>query len=382
MAVIKYPQLQDRDWLYQKYWEERLTNYEIADELGCAPCHVHRHMKRLNIPMRQAMRRVGLYSRYPQLYDKHWLNKHYVEEQQNGPEIAKSLGCTIPIIYDALERVGIERRNIASYRVGEYKYPELHDKDWLVQKHITETLNTKDIAAILGCGHSTVAHALKIFDIPISLKYKHRKLDDKDFLWQRYIVERKSMGDIASEVGCSRSNIYTSLKCFEIPMRTVKEATNEEGSRRKKSEISKELWQSEEYIKNIFAGRYLHPNKFESHIDTVLQHFIPHEWAYNGGFECGITIGGLVPDFVNINGRKQLIEGFGDPFHDGTFNCSWKRTEFGRKAIFAQLGYDVLILWQSVIDKMADEEIAEVVIEFMEAKTKAKSKKRKKKPKK
>jgi len=89
-------------------------------------------------------------------------------------------------------------------------------------------------------------------------------------------------------------------------------------------------------------------------------------------------IGGLIPDFVNINGRKQLIEAFGDPFHDGRFTSSWKRTEFGRKAVFSQFGYDVLILWYSDVKKMTDEEVAEVVKQFMETKTKAKSKKHRK----
>jgi predicted DNA-binding protein YlxM (UPF0122 family) len=34
MGII-YKQLHNRDWLYQKYWGEKLNMREIAEELGC-----------------------------------------------------------------------------------------------------------------------------------------------------------------------------------------------------------------------------------------------------------------------------------------------------------------------------------------------------------
>jgi len=374
---VRYPQLLDRDWLYQKYWKEGLAAYEIAKELGCVPSVVLDRLVQLDIPRRKAARRLGLYSKYPELYDVDWLKEQYVEKQRTCPDIARSLGCDSSWVLRAIERAGIERRKSAYYNIGKYKYPELHDKDWLVQKYITEELSTKDIATILGCSQTLVVRALNSFEIPISRR-KYRKLGDKDFLWQRYIVERKNMTEIAEEVGCSSRTVLTSLRQFGIPIRERKEWANEERYKQKLSAATKRMWKDKNYVRTILDSCYAKPNNFEKRIDDILQKFIPNEWRYNGGFECEIMIGGLIPDFVNINGRKQLIEAFGDPFHDGRFTSSWKRTEFGRKAVFSQFGYDVLILWYSDVKKMTDEEVAEVVKQFMETKTKTKSKKHRK----
>ena len=48
----KYPQLNDREWLYQKYWIEELSSEEIAKIIGCASSAVLRALRRLNIPRR------------------------------------------------------------------------------------------------------------------------------------------------------------------------------------------------------------------------------------------------------------------------------------------------------------------------------------------
>jgi hypothetical protein len=43
---------QDADWLYQRYWEERYTMLEIADEAGCSEETVRQWMLRHDIPPR------------------------------------------------------------------------------------------------------------------------------------------------------------------------------------------------------------------------------------------------------------------------------------------------------------------------------------------
>lgn len=47
-----YPQLWDREWLYQKYWVEEKIIREIADEIGCSYSAVHYALKRTNVSRR------------------------------------------------------------------------------------------------------------------------------------------------------------------------------------------------------------------------------------------------------------------------------------------------------------------------------------------
>lgn len=48
----QYPQLNDREWLYGKYWVEGLSVHEIGRIIGCAGKTVQRALKRLGIPRR------------------------------------------------------------------------------------------------------------------------------------------------------------------------------------------------------------------------------------------------------------------------------------------------------------------------------------------
>lgn len=102
------------------------------------------------------------------------------------------------------------------------------------------------------------------------------------------------------------------------------------------------------------------PNKPETILDELLQANFPNEYRFNGDYSQGVTLGGLIPDWINVNGKKQVIELFGEYWHDGKRRkVRWKSTEFGRKAVYSQLGFECLIIWTNelkspneVIDKI------------------------------
>jgi hypothetical protein len=48
----RYDELFDHIWLLEKYWQERMSANEIADELGCRPSTVLDALKREKIPIR------------------------------------------------------------------------------------------------------------------------------------------------------------------------------------------------------------------------------------------------------------------------------------------------------------------------------------------
>lgn len=95
------------------------------------------------------------------------------------------------------------------------------------------------------------------------------------------------------------------------------------------------------YIANQIKARYTRPNKIETQLMKMLEGNFPSEWKYVGNGD--IIIGLKCPDFTNINGKKALIELFGD---------YWHRNDNPNKRIqhFAKYGYDTLIIWEHELD--------------------------------
>lgn len=58
---------------------------------------------------------------------------------------------------------------------------------------------------------------------------------------------------------------------------------------------------------DAYARRFnVKPNQQELYIDAILQLNFPHEWRYVGDGE--VWISRKNPDFINVNGKKLLIE--------------------------------------------------------------------------
>lgn len=106
------------------------------------------------------------------------------------------------------------------------------------------------------------------------------------------------------------------------------------------SELSKQRWQNPEYrarvVTGIMKGWHAKPNYPEQGLIHLFQEYnLP--FRYVGGGE--VILGGKCPDFINSDGKKQLIELFGTYFHD--LLDAARRTEH-----FRQYGFTTLIIWE------------------------------------
>lgn len=93
--------------------------------------------------------------------------------------------------------------------------------------------------------------------------------------------------------------------------------------------------QVEERLKNIFSNCL--PNSYELFLYDILSDLFPNEYMLNVNAE--IVIGKKVPDFVNINGQKKLIELFGDRRFKNKQNEAEKIKHFG------EYGFKTLVIW-------------------------------------
>jgi very-short-patch-repair endonuclease len=103
-----------------------------------------------------------------------------------------------------------------------------------------------------------------------------------------------------------------------------------------KSEVLKSRYQDPAYIEKMRKAWNIKPNKAEERMLELLNNLYPGEWKYTGDFS--FTINGKCPDFVNCNGKKLIIEYFGDHWHQG-------HDPEERAATFRPFGYETLVIW-------------------------------------
>ncbi len=83
---------------------------------------------------------------------------------------------------------------------------------------------------------------------------------------------------------------------------------------------------------------YDRPNHAEKSLSYILRAVVPREYKYNGGGNLGVAIGGMIPDFWNVNGKKKVIEYFGSYWHK-------PEGEQQRLAKYKKFGIDCLVIW-------------------------------------
>lgn len=255
------------------------------------------------------------------------------------------------------------------------KYAELNDREWLYQKYVIEELSATKIGEILNCSHHSVTRSLRRLGMYVRTRkegmmlvsqtdeYKEHcsnahKGEKNPFYGKTHTDEAKAIMSEAKKGDNNPNRIcYT-----DDHKRRISEANSGENHwffgkhlsdehRRKTSETMKKLWQDPDFVAERMKERNTYPNKLEMLVATLLDELQPNEWKYNGNLGEGVMLGGMIPDFINVNGEKKVIEVFGDYWHsDKVLKGRWKRSEFGRKAVYSQLGFDCVVLWEDRIN--------------------------------
>ena len=98
-------------------------------------------------------------------------------------------------------------------------------------------------------------------------------------------------------------------------------------------------------LKGMRITGALRPNRTELKLEAILNKHFPGEFKLNVSGE--VTIGGKIPDFVNVNGRKCLVEYFGKLWHP-------PEDESIRKKCFRKYGFATAVIWG---DEIRDEDL-------------------------
>ena len=283
--------------------------------------------------------------KYPLLDDKKGLEEKYLDERLSSLKIADLIGCSTNQVLKALKRLGIPVRTLSE---ANKRYNELFDECWLHEKYSEEGLCSCEIATILGCTHSSVLNALKRFGIPIRTKteigLKYKRIWDKLWLEEKYLNEELSCTQIAKIVGCSIRHVSYMLKHFGIPKRGG-------GYRRGHIPWNNGKHHTEETRRKMRKARkhqisQTHHTKPERIFEAICKkHNLPFKYTGDGTF----WIGNLNPDFVECNEKKIAVEVFGGYWHSPLLNPRLKesRTLSYRKKLLKKYGWTLNVFWDT-----------------------------------
>lgn len=336
---------------------------------------------------------------YRVVINENELRYRYLDLQQSTPDIAKEYGCSDVTIIKRLRLYNISVRNTKeAHNIKPYlnKFTNDIDQNELYDLYITKGLSLNDIAKRYKCSCNCVRNNLMRCSILIrsraegnNMPVKLSKLMDysptpetREKLRQANIIryssqkERDRTGRIMRQYHKAHPDFSAKqteilVSCHNNPemMRRMSESLKkiwQDPSRRAEvSKRSKEMWLDPKYKakmvkkqkrwwermdnpeviqrrKKMMAGMNLRPNKPETIILNILDDLYPNEWKYTGDGQ--IIIGGLNPDFINVNGQKLIIECFGDYWH--TQKLKPYRVNEGRVKVYASYGYKTLIIWE------------------------------------
>lgn len=188
----RYKELGNRAWLYQKYWTEELNLFQIAEMLGCNSESVRKALKKADINRRTRAEQINRKAKYKQI-DRNWLNQKYHQEKLSSNEIARILGCDGKIVLKALKYFDLPihangelrkgktltpewKRKIGEAGKNRCKYMLLSLKEELNDAYWNKKHSSCEIAQMIGCTPEAVIRALRKFDIPRRTRSEARRL--------------------------------------------------------------------------------------------------------------------------------------------------------------------------------------------------------------
>lgn len=186
-----------------------------------------------------------------------------------------------------------------------------------------------------------------------SPKTKQKQSDSMKKVWQDKEYSEK-MSNIHKEQ-------WKDPEYIENVSIALKNVWKDEKYSKRMSDIHIEQWKDPEYVSHVFTALNIFPNKPEKFLLEILNKLFNKEYEYNGNYRAGITIGGFVPDFVNVNGQKKLIEFNGCVWHCcrickkkhplGHDSEDIRKHDKRKILVYKKLGWTTLTIWTHDLSK-------------------------------
>jgi very-short-patch-repair endonuclease len=242
------------------------------------------------------------------------------------PEVRKKISQSKMGVTPSLETI----RKMSESRIGKSCPPEVREKIRLSQKGKPRPQTIGERNGFYGKHHSNASKEQMI----MSRDGKH------------FAVPMPKCRICGKEL-TSRTAEY----CRKHQGETIK-GDNNPSRRPEVIEKIKGYWEDVEFVRMMMKKRHAKPNKQERKLNKILLEITSGEYHINVKADI-LVVGSKIPDFVNVNGQKKLIELFGDYWHgESRTGISEEEHEKERMNFFAQYGYETLIIWEHELENV------------------------------
>lgn len=222
----------DKEWLYKKYVDEKLNTYQIANLINCDNSTIGRYLNKFNIPKRSSIENKNIDACWNNIDNKDYLIQKYIIEKKSTVQIAKECNCSSTLINKRLKEFDIQTRDRYTCNNTSIRQDLLNDKQFLEDEYLTKNKTTKEISIKCNCSDVLVCKKLREFNINkpyIKTRNKnvnYELLNNKEWLTQKYVNELQTPEQISSIIKCSKKTIMKKLKEFNIELRDVYTSQN------------------------------------------------------------------------------------------------------------------------------------------------------------
>lgn len=231
---------QNKEWLYQKYIVEELSQQQIAELVRCSASTVARWLGIYNIPKRNHSDACNVRNRASGAYlyhDKVWLYQEYIEGQRTVYQMADECECDPTTICNWMARFGISRRSYseASKLAWKAEGTKLGSPEHLAKsgagvrraytqgKFNTEAYRNRGEALRASwTQEKRGVHGKKMHDCAME-RYEDKEWATKEWLYQKYVVEKLTCTQIAAVIGQPQYTVVRIMEARGIPRRTMSE---------------------------------------------------------------------------------------------------------------------------------------------------------------
>jgi len=234
-------------------------------------------------------------------------------------------------------------------------------KGILEELYIKQRMTATQVGETLGIHRQTACRHLRKYGLLrskaeiVTLQMStRRKLPEPEEVDRLYWNERLTIAHIAQIFNVTNAAVRTYMQRHNIPRRALhggedgafRDRPNShligrhpsEEVLRKAAEANRGRtpWWIERGLPNpgIYFTKPTKPERIL--IGLIKANNLPYKYVGDGQF----ILGGNCPDFININGKKQIIEVFGTYWHD-IFDVARKKEHY------RQYGFDTLIIWEN-----------------------------------
>jgi hypothetical protein len=203
--------------IYEKYVNGNVSLDALHKEYKAPVARIKRQLKKYRTDI--GFRTMDEAKRPTELNDKNKLIE--LASRHSFTKIAKMLGVRPNTVCVAARKFGIE--SLYDFRSDDIP------KDVLYELYVVQNKKISQIAKELDQSYGCVLRKVGKYGFDIQPPggqqrlSRHQQLNDRNWLYQKYVVEELSMADLADIIGTMIGNISHHLKKHNIPIRTKAE---------------------------------------------------------------------------------------------------------------------------------------------------------------